>query len=220
MYALEVNSSNRKGKRQAESSIVKEIKSKKSKETTTESVDLAKAYGWALKNMAMSWIYNDDGGCFMDVCAKEVNIVGSWMVIYQPHKSMIEYDDYVATIIIKRVDKIPITQKMFTAAKKYIKLVEKLYLESYNDILILTDNKWTHEIDGTFKQLAQIQKPLALMDSQIKMQFEIRMPTNHSCGDSWTPVKLLKWLGEPVEYDALHEDEIYKFTKPAKPAII
>jgi hypothetical protein len=181
---------------------------------------LAKGYGWVLKHIAISWIYNDDGGCFMDVCTKEVHIVGPWIIIYQPHKSMIEYDDYVASIIIKRVDKTPVTKKMFTDAKPYLKHVENLYLQSYNDILAQTANKWTHEIDGSFTQLAQIQQPLALKDGTIKMQFEIRMPTNHSCGDSWTPVKLLEWLGEPTEYDALHEDEIYKFTKPAKIAII
>jgi hypothetical protein len=220
MSVLEADSSNHKGKRKAEPTPLVETKSKKSKEICTESVDLAKAYGWALKNMAMSWIYNDDGACFMDVCTKEVNVVGAWMVIYQPHKSMIKYDDFDATIIIKRIDKVPVTKKMFTSAIPHIKLVEKLYLESYNDILTLTGNKWTHQIDGTFKELAQIQKPIAFKDGQIKMQFEIRMPTNHSCGDSWIPVKLLEWLGEPTEYNVLDQDEIYKFTKPAKPAII
>jgi hypothetical protein len=115
MSVLEANSSNQvgKGKRKAEQSLVKETKSKKSKEICTESVDLAKGYGWVLKHIAMSWIYNDDGGCFMDVCTKEFHIQGSWIIIYQPHKSMIEYDDYVASIIIKRVDKMPITKKMF-----------------------------------------------------------------------------------------------------------
>ena len=229
MSIIKVDSSNNKGngKRKANMSPTPLVKTKKSKETSTESVDLAKGYGWVLKGIAMSWIYNDDGGCFMDVCTKEINVIGPWIIIYQPHKSMIEYDDYVASIIIKRVDKTPITRKMFTDAKPYLKQVEKLYLESYNDILAQTDNKWTHPVDGTFNQIAQIKKPLALKDDQIKMQFEIRMPTNHSCGDSWEPAKLLEWLGESTLYTAVsasgeiqNKEELEKFNKPAKPAII
>ena len=204
---------------------VKKTKNVKSK--TIESEDLAKALAWIYLNTAYSWIFNCDSGCFYDVCQKSVHVEGAWMIIYQPLKSMLEYNDLVAAIIIKRTDKKPITKKMLSDAKKQMKQVDNLYLQSYNDILKVTDNKWTHPVDGTLEKIMQIREPLNLVNGDLKMKFEIRGAVDYCCGDSWYPAKLMAFIGKSTQYAPVNEhgviqdkEELEKFKYPATTAII
>ena len=205
----------------------KKPKVTKSNTKTKDSEDLAKALAWVYLNTAYSWIFNCDSGCFYDVCQKSVHIEGAWIIIYQPMKSMLEYNDMVAAIIIKRIDKQAITQKMLTAANPFIKQVEKLYLQSYNDILSVTGNKWTHKVDGTLEKIMQIREPLKLVNGELKMKFEIRGAVDYCCGDSWYPAKLMAWFGKSTSYAPINEhreiqykEELEKFKYPAELAVI
>ena len=206
--------------------VISAKKPKNIKSKTKDSEDLAKAWAYVLLGTAHKWIYNCDSGCFYDVCQKSVKVEGNWLIIYQPLKSMIEHDELIAAIIIKRTDKKPITQKMFNDAKPFLANVENLYLQSYNDILKVTDNKWTHSVDGTLNQIAQIKEPLNLVDGTLKMKFEIRGAVDGCCGDSWDPSKLMVFIGNSIKYATLNEhgviqdkEELYKFNKIATPAI-
>lgn len=204
------------------------FKKKKEDKKTEESKALAKAWAWVLQNTADSWVFNCDSGCFYSVCQKQIHTEGPWMVIYQPTKSMMECDDLVAAIFIKRTDKKPITQKMLKDAESEMHLIENLFLESYNNILKITDGKWTHEVNGTLEEIVQMQEPLHLVDGVLKMKFEIRGATDGCCGDRWYPAKLMKHMGESLKYvpvddegmvngdmDKVLEDELYRFNKPA-----
>ena len=194
---------------------------------TIESEDLAKALAWVYLNTAYSWIFNCDSGCFYDVCQKATRIQGVWNIIYQPMKSMLEYNDMVAAIIIKRIDKQAVTKKMLSDAKTHMKNVDNLYLQSYNDILKVTDNKWTHPVDGTLEKIMQIREPLKLVNGELKMKFEIRGAVDYCCGDSWYPAKLMAWFGKSSQYAPINEhgeiqykEELEKFKYPAIAAII
>ena len=166
----------------------------------TISKDIARAWSDVLMRTAQSWVFNCDGGCFAAVCEREAWTVGEVLVIYQPHKSMKEYDDLIATIMIKAKDKSPITASQLRAAK--LKDVNVAFLQSYNDVLDKTGSKWTHAVDGTLEHIVQMRKPLQLEDGTLKMTFEIRGATNGCCGDRWFPARLAAWRGESFEEDA------------------
>jgi hypothetical protein len=180
------------------------------------SKDLARAWSDVLMRTAQSWVYNCDGGCFASVCEREAWTVGELLVIYQPHKSMREYDDMIATIMIKRTDKEPLTAAHLRAAK--LADVNRAMLASYNEWLDRTGGKWTHAIDGSLEQLVQIRKPLKLDDGTLKMTFEIRGATNGCCGDRWWPRALAEWRGETS--DDADDDEAFlrRCTEEAKRA--
>jgi hypothetical protein len=163
------------------------------------SKDIARAWSDVLMRTAQSWVFNCDGGCFASICEREAWVVGDVLVIYQPHKSMKEYDDLIATVMIKAKDKSPITASQLRAAK--LQDVNRAMLASYNDVLDATGGKWTHAIDGTLEQLVQMRKPLHLDDGTLKMTFEIRGATNGCCGDRWLPARLAQWRGEAFEDD-------------------
>jgi len=153
---------------------------------------LAKAIGEALLRTADSWIYNCDGGCFESVCTREAWDVGELLVIYQPHKSMREYDDMFATIFIKRNDK-----KAFTAKDLHsdsVSLVKKLMMESFHDILKKSNNLWTHPIKNDFKHLVQIKEDFRIDKGTVRFTFEIRGAYNGCCGDSWEPHRLRAFI--------------------------
>jgi hypothetical protein len=156
--------------------------------------DIARAWSDVLMRMAQSWVYNCDGGCFASVCEREAWTVGDVLVIYQPHKSMREYDDMIATVFIKRTDKGKITAAQVREAN--LEEVNATVLRSYNDILDKTGGKWTHAIDGTLDALLQTRKPLAIEAGSLKYTFEIRGATDGCCGDRWWPHHLASWRGE------------------------
>ena len=184
---------------------------RKKAKSEAESKALARAIAWVYLGTASRWIFNCDGGCFADICRKCVFTEGPWMAIYQPLKSMIEYEDFVAAIIIKRTDKQPVTANMLAAAEPHLAEVKRLYLQSYNDILAATGGKWTHTVDGTLEEIMQIREPFELRDGAWRMKFEIRGQVNESCcGDSWVPARLQAWMGKSTEFALMDAEGVVK----------
>ena len=180
------------------------------------SLDISRAWSDVLMRMAQSWVFNCDGGCFASVCEREAWTVGGLLVIYQPHKSMKEYDDMIATIFIKRTDKGKITAAQLRNA--HLEQVNNMVLLSYNDILDKSGGKWTHAIDGTLDALLQTRKPLALEDGTLKYTFEIRGATDGCCGDRWWPHRLAAFRGELSDSPADDEEFLQRCKKDAKRA--
>jgi hypothetical protein len=199
--------------------------------------DFGKIYGWVLYKSASSWNFHSDSGCFYSVCTTESYTKGDWTAIYQPSKEMKEYDDGKYYIIIK--NKKTITETMFKSLQPMITQVEKLFLESYNDILKITKNRWPTEVNGTIEDVAQIIYPLKLEKNLLKMCMELRGMSKKEEWRShnyWTPEKLGNWLGYKKEYDSLFDDgnikedivydkndlpeDLGHFTESAVPAII
>lgn len=198
--------------------------------------DFGKAYGWAFYNSAANWNFHSDSGCFYSTCQTEVYTVGDWTAIYQPSKEMKEYDGCKYYLIFK--NKKPITEKMLKELNPVILQVEKLFKESYNDILKVTKNRWSTKVDGTIKEIAQIFYPLKLEKNSLKMCFNLRgMVDEWRSHDFWIPYKLGKWLGyEPSSFSLFDEngeikkDLVYNedglpedlghFTEPVEPATI
>lgn len=180
--------------------------------------DIARAWSDVLMRMAQSWVYNCDGGCFASVCEREAWTVGDVLVIYQPHKTMREYDDMFATIFIKRTDKEKITAAHLRAAK--LDDVNRTVLQSYNEILDKTGGKWTHKIDGSLEALLQTKKPLALDNGAIKYTFEIRGATDGCCGDRWWPVRLAEWRGESSDDAEADSEFLERCKQDAERAVI
>lgn len=162
----------------------------------TDPTAFAKAYGSVLLKTARSWVFNCDSGCFADVCTKECWTSGPYLCIYQPHKSMAEYDDMYATCFIKRLDKAPITKAEFQGHKT----AEAHMLASFEDYVRASNGLWTHPIDATFDKLVQIKDPIRLEKGQARFTFEIRGSVDGCCGDCWEPHLLEAFVsGEPPE---------------------
>jgi len=153
---------------------------------------LARAIGEALLRTADSWIYNCDGGCFETVCSREAWDVGDLIVIYQPHKSMREYDDMFATIFIKRKDKKAFKMKDLNSDS--VLLVKKLMMESFLDILKKSNNLWTHPIKNDFQHLVQIKDDFRIEKGAVRFTFEIRGAYDGCCGDRWEPHRLRAYI--------------------------
>jgi hypothetical protein len=153
--------------------------------------DLGAAYAHTIDAMCQRWVYNCDSGCFYDVCQRQVFTHGPYMCIYQPHKSMLEYDDFVASVFIKKTTGTKkISAKEFKTFRDGSKAaVEADLVKSYKDYVASAGGKWlSPRVNGTFESIMQIRKPLELQpDGSLKMSFEIRGATRGCCGDSWTP---------------------------------
>ena len=187
---------------------------------------LSKAYADVLFHISTSWIYNCDSGCFCDVCNRQTFMHGPYLVIYQPHKTMKEYEDFVASVFIKKQSG-KISAKEFRTFVEGPKLdIERELLRSYNEYLASSGNNWTHpNNDGTADKLLQIRKPMQLEDGAIKFSFEIRGATSGCCGDGWTPHLLVtKYLDEDYRGQVPEfEDEDWRENKlvyPATPATL
>jgi hypothetical protein len=154
---------------------------------------------------AQSWVFNCDSGCFADICEREAWTVGDVLVIYQPHKSMKEYDELLATVFLKHVDKTP----MKASDMKKLKPVNDAFLKSYNEVLDKTNNKWTLPCKGTVDSIVQATKPLHLEDGALKMTFEIRGATDGCCGDRWWPRCLAEYRNETDAEDD-DQDETFR----------
>lgn len=184
---------------------------------SNENDDLAFVWAWAIINISNYWVFNCDSGCFSEICRKEVCAKGKYIAIYQPTKAMIDCEDFIAAIIIKRTDKQPITEKMFNDAKPYLNKVQNLFLESYNNILEITNNKWITKTDGTFDSIIQSKEKLHLVDGSLKLKFKIRGAINHCCGDKWNPHKLIKWFNN-TDTKKMEKEELEDYTVDALPA--
>jgi hypothetical protein len=197
--------------------------------------DFGKAYGWAFYKSASSWSFHSDSGCYYSLCQKEVYTIGNWTAIYQPSKEMKEYENGKYYIIFKYKNNI--TQKLFNDLSPVIKQVEKLFKESYNDILQITKNKWSTKVNGTIEEIANIIYPIKLENNSLKMCLELRGMSEGRSNDYWIPHKLGKWLGYKKnsssifdENDEIKKDIIYDenglpedlcyFTKPAELATL
>ena len=208
---------------------------KKPKVLNTDIEDFGKIYGTILYNSAFYWNYHSDSGCFYDVCQMKSFKQGNWTAIYQPSKEMKEYDGGKYYIILKY--KKNITERQVKTLQTIIKQVEKLFLESYNDILKVTKNRWSSKVNGTIEEVAQIIYPFKLDGTLLKMCFELRGMEEGRCNDHWVPEKLSKWLGLENNYYSLFDenDEVKKdivydenglpeelghFTELAEPATI
>jgi len=152
--------------------------------------EFAQAYASMLMKTATTWVFNCDGGCFADVCTREAWTNGPYLCIYQPHKSMAEYDDMFATCFIRRLDKAAVTKAELAGHA----IAEKHMLDSYADYVRASGGLWTHPIDGSFKQLVQIKEGLRLEKGSARFTFEIRGATNGCCGDSWWPHRLSDFI--------------------------
>lgn len=213
----------------------KEVNKKNKIPKSSDIDDFGKVYGWAFYNSASSWNFHSDSGCFYHICQKEVYTFGNWTAIYQPSKEMKAWDEGKYYIIFK--NKETITEETFKELSPMIAQVEKLFLESYNDILKVTKNRWPTKVNGTIKEIAQIIYPIKLEKNCLKMCFELRGMAEWNCHDYWIPDKLGKWLGyDKSPYSIFDEnDQIKKnitfdenglpedlshFTETAEPAIL
>ena len=213
---------------------IKEV-TKKSKVANTDIDDFGKIYGTILYNSAFYWNYHSDSGCYYDLCQKNSFKQGNWTAIYQPSKEMKEYDGGKYYIILKY--KKNITERQVKTLQLIIKQVENLFLESYNDILKVTKNRWSSKVNGTIDEVAQIIYPFKLDGNLLKMCFQLRGMQEGRCNDHWVPEKLSKWLGlennyyslfdenDEVKKDIVYDenglpDELGHFTELSEPATI
>lgn len=112
-----------------------------------------------------------------------------------------------ATIFFKRKDGKPISKAQSKDAETEAAELQAIMVQDYADILSASKGLWTHEIDGSFEQLAQIKKPLELRpDGSLSFCFEIRSSPDDCCGVSWRPRKLCEALGLEDEYCELKKD--------------
>lgn len=185
---------------------------KKPKVLNTDIDDFGKIYGTILYNSAFYWNYHSDSGCFYDLCQRKYFKQGNWTAIYQPSKELKEYDGGKYYIILKY--KKNITERQVKTLQPIIKQVENLFLESYNDILKVTKNRWGAKVNGTIEEVAQIVYPLKLDGNLLKMCFELRGMHEGRSNDHWVPEKLSKWLGLETNYYSLFDEnnEIKKDT--------
>ena len=168
-----------------------------------------RGYAKTLLYASRSWVYNCDSGCFYDTCQRSVfHNDDSWLFIYQPNKSMIEYDDLLTSIFIKHKSK-KLSDKDLKTLKPYMQAVENLYLKSFNEFLETSDGAWTHNVNS-FDKLLQIKEPIRVRDDgSLSFKFHIRGAMDGCCGDRWTPHWLELYLDEPDEatdIDKVHRD--------------
>lgn len=156
-------------------------------------------YAKALYESATNHSFNDDGGCYYEEMQTQVTKDGDWTRIYQPTRGLKEYEDGIYYYIFKY--KQPITKEQFNSFKPIVKQINRLYLQSYNDVLKITGGKWNIEIEkGTFKEVAEIVRDLYLDDKGvIKISMTIRGYENWQYAEYWDPLRLRYWI-EGVEY--------------------
>ena len=156
--------------------------------------EFGKVYAKALYDVSANKSFNDDGGCYYDMLNTEVINSGDWTSIYQPTKGMKNYEDGIFYYIFKYKE--PITLQQFKSFQPIIKKINQIYLQSYNDVLKHTGNKWSLKITtATFKEISQTELQPYLDDKGvIKMSMTIRGYDNWTCADYWDPVRLLFWI--------------------------
>jgi hypothetical protein len=182
---------------------------------------LARAWAWVLEHISNTWLYNCDSDDSHSFCNRDAYEEGPWTVIYQPaavgYCRMLECDELVGNIIIRRKDGRPITVGGWRKAQSCIQEVNKLYLQSYNDILDMTDGKWIESSNGTIRSLLHTKKDLCLEDGILKYKFRIQPRGDHCCGVGWLPRRVVTYrCGETCE--PLLDLEV--FDTPARRAVL
>jgi hypothetical protein len=193
-------------------------KAKKAVSSVNDIEDFGKVYGWILYNSAYTWNFHSDSGCFYCTCQTQTYKKGNWTAIYQPSKEMKEYEEGKYYIIIKHTKNIKLA-----SLNPVIKQVERLFLESYNDILKITNNKWSKKVNGTIEEVSQMIYPLKLENSTMKICFELRgMCKGYEwrSNDYWLPTKLGEWLGYKNENIIYSAEDFEHFNEHSVPAIL
>ena len=182
---------------------------------TTSVQNLQKAYAQLLLFMASRGVNTSDG-----CCDERLQNDKSWsfdnVTLHYTYAGSDEEDDFttyneIAHMSIKHTDGTPITEVLFAEAKPSFREVELALLQSYNEILAVSNNYWI-EMDGfkgtladptgkrTGKQLLTCLfnfKPLELKeDGTLFFKFEFRGSATNCNG--WVPHQLSKYLGKAV----------------------
>jgi hypothetical protein len=155
----------------------------------------------------------------MDTFEKSVKITkGNWTVTYQPYNVLNsihrEYTDYYG-ITFSYCNLI--SDSMMCEIKNAIKVVEKLFLEDYNSLLQITNNKWMYKVNSTFKQVAGVETYLNFTKKScgLYMRFNYLEYDTHK----WIPIKLNKWLNpDNNTNEYIDMTNLYVFNLKAKPA--
>lgn len=199
---------------------------KKKKNTLSEKDirDFGQAYGWALFQGATVWNYHDDSGCYHETCRPQKKTFGNWTMLYRPTKQMRECEGNYCFVVHFLYRLAPITAKLIDELIQMLQIVDGLYLQSYNDVRMLTQGKWSAPIaEGTVEEIAQIVSPLSYTRKGLKMTMELRGTRGNSVewqmrtGDSWTPHRLACWLCIHVQEDQI--DDLFWFTHPSVDAV-
>ena len=205
------------------------ILKKKSKKNQKERVglissiveEIGKMYAYALYRSSLI-TFHDDSGCYYDTLQSHTIKDGDWLKIYQPSKEMKKYDSGTYHYIFKYKE--PITKKQF---KDFLPLkanIDKLYLESYNDVLKITNNKWLRKVNGTIEEVAQIVKPFRLDNGELKIAFDVRGFEEFECTQRWLPIKLIAWMEcvpeDSITLDSDIREKYMNYTGEATPANI
>ena len=177
-------------------------------EWSEEVLHFGKAYAWALYCSAYYWNFHDDGGCWYDTCQDQSHTEGNWLALYRPGKGMKEYEDGKYTVLFLRTrDAPPITETLWNQVQPIIEWVDRLYLQSYNDLRRVTRGKWSDPIvEGTVEEIAKVVSPLKFDGRNIRMSLIVRGWEKNKCNDSWVPRRLAKWLGEYTADEITYED--------------
>jgi hypothetical protein len=159
----------------------------------TESIQqLGQVWKWVLTSVADRWLYNCDSDDSHAFCCRAIHDVGPWRVIYQPagvgYCRMLE-ERCIGNVIIKRRDNRPITRAMWASAQDTINQINKQFLQSYNDILDVTNGHWFLECDGTLDSLLHTVKPLHLENGLLKLKFAI---STRYCNQGWIPRRIIE----------------------------
>lgn len=184
---------------------------KKEKKNKKKKIDLkdefANVYAKALYYISTELSFHEDSGCYCDALKTGVHREGDWTRIYQPGKDMKRYEDGVFYFIFRYRQ--PITPKEFKSFQPVIEKVNRIYLQSYNDVLKQTSQKWSIPISsGTFEEVSQmVKKPYLDEKGDIKMSFTIRGYENWVSNDWWDPVRLLCWI-QNIDFETHHKDYI------------
>lgn len=123
---------------------------------------------------------------------------------------MKECEDWrYSVLFLRKAGAPPVTDALWNEVQPMIEHVNRLYLQSYNDLRRVTKGKWSDAIrDGTVEEIAKIVSSLKF-DRTIRMSMEvrgIRETEEFKANDSWTPRRLAKWLGLYEGDDVAYED--------------
>ena len=185
---------------------------KSSPEFSDEVLNFGKVYGWALYCGAYYWNFHDDSGCWYDTCQDQSHTEGNWTALYKPGKGMKEYEDHKFTVLfLRKAGTPPITEELYDEVQSIVEYVDRLYLQSYNDLRRVMKGKWSDPIqEGTIEEIAKIVSPMKFERNNIRMSMLIRGWEKNKCYDQWTPRRLAKWLGfyegDDLEYEDMIDD--------------
>jgi hypothetical protein len=180
----------------------------------------SKLYATALYDMSFRRSFHDDGGCYHEMMQTYVTKEDDWAYIYQPSTEMKKYENGLIFLIFKRAE--PISKDEFKRFQSVAKKINRVYLQSYNDVLKRTGGKWsTPIVTGSFNEIAQIEKSLYLDEKGVmKMSMTIRGFNEGTCNDVWDPVRLKCMIeGIDISDDTLDENILENYNNYRSDAV-